>query len=351
MEIVICLLMTLGVKLSYYLATLIIAGESRRSRLTGAMLALVSYVVEIVELAMDVDFAIYTKVLVGQLLAVMIVVVCYLWIKKINRNKFNITVVIAPFILVALMNYSRLDGDDVVLMVISWILGGAFCSVFLYLVCGIPDKKKQDIVLKQIKDEQENRENQLEIARIYDEISQKCVENIDMLIEEISNRAAGEELDDKIKQSVDGLRVKEYCSNIIVNQIIHQMKNRCTDIAFEVDVDVNSIIKVDDLSLSSALSNLLDNAYNYCEKDTKTPSKYIKLVMNANGDYLTVKVINSYSGKLKAESANKGLIKEHGWGRLIVNDIAEKYNGEFKTTIGKNSYEAKVILCCSEEKR
>lgn len=351
MEIVICLLMTLGVKLGYYFATLIIKGESKRSHIYGIAVALASYVVEVVELGLDVDFSVFTKVLVGQQLVVAVALVVYLWLKNINRNKFNITVAIAPFVLVALMNYSRLEGEDVVLMVISWILGGAFCSVFLYIVCGIPDKKKQDILLRQIKDEQENRENQIEIARIYEEISQKCVENIDMLTEEIRNRATGEELDDKIKQSVDGLRVKEYCSNIIVNQIIHQMKKRCTDFAFEVDVDVNMIIKVDDLSMSSVLSNLLDNAYNYCEKDTKTTSKYIKLAMNANGDYLTIKVINSYAGRIKSDNTNKGLIKEHGWGRLIVNDIAEKYNGEFKTTIGKKSYEAKVILCCSEEKR
>lgn len=111
-------------------------------------------------------------------------------------------------------------------------------------------------------------------------------------------------------------------------------------------MDVNSIIEIDELSLSSVMLNLLDNAYNYCEADKKSSEKYIKLTMNMRGDYLTINVVNSYSGKVKAKKADKSsVLREHGWGRIIIKDIAKKYGGQFNTVISKNMYTAKVILC------
>lgn len=68
--------------------------------------------------------------------------------------------------------------------------------------------------------------------------------------------------------------------------------------------------------------------------------------MNMRGDYLTINVVNSYSGKVKAKKADKSsVLREHGWGRIIIKDIAKKYGGQFNTVISKNMYTAKVILC------
>ena len=92
--------------------------------------------------------------------------------------------------------------------------------------------------------------------------------------------------------------------------------------------------------------NLLENAYNYCKCDGKSSQKYINLTMKKNGDYLTISVVNSYAGKIKSKAAGiRTGVKEHGWGRIIVRDIAKKYGGQFNTIINKKEYTAKVILC------
>ena len=68
--------------------------------------------------------------------------------------------------------------------------------------------------------------------------------------------------------------------------------------------------------------------------------------MKKNGDYLTISVVNSYAGKIKSKAAGiRTGVKEHGWGRIIVRDIAKKYGGQFNTIINKKEYTAKVILC------
>ena len=92
--------------------------------------------------------------------------------------------------------------------------------------------------------------------------------------------------------------------------------------------------------------NLLDNAYNYCKCDGKSSQKYINLTMKKNGDYLTISVVNSYAGKIKSKAAGiRTGVKELGWVRIIVRDIAKKYGGQFNTIINKKEYTAKVILC------
>lgn len=216
----------------------------------------------------------------------------------------------------------------------------------MYITFDIPDMRNQKKALRKIEDNRVLRDNQTDVMKIYQGFGQKSIESIDEIKAAIIKNVSAEQLDNNIRNTVTDMRVKEYCSNTIVNQIIYLMKNRCTDIEFEVDVDVNSIIEIDELSLSSVMLNLLDNAYNYCEVDKKSPKKYIKLTMNMRGDYLTINVVNSYSGKVKAKKTDKSsILREHGWGRIIIKDIAKKYGGQFNTVISKNMYIAKVILC------
>lgn len=350
MNFVICFLMTLGIKLSYYFAAVIMTGDNGNGRKYGIIAAIASYLIEIIQLIMGTDFFMFTRLLVAQLAAVLVITVAYMWVRKRNRNIINVTIIIVPFVMIALMNYSRPEGNDVFLMVISWLLGGAFCSCFMRLVMDIPDRKSQGIEIRKIKDEMSLKENQFEIMQIYEDVSQKCIENIETIKQEIIKNADERELNDKIEQSVSALRIREYCSNAIVNQIIYQMEKRCRDIDFKADADINTIIKVDDLSLSSVMLNLLDNAYNYCIEDNKSKTKFIRLRMNMNGDYLTISVTNSYSGRIKAKKKKVNpVVKEHGWGKVIINDIAKKYNGDFNTVINKKDYTATVILCCGQE--
>lgn len=337
--------MTPGVKISYYIAVQLI-DNSENKKIKGILAVLASYIIELGLFGLRVDFNSYKLSLIIEMILVYLAVLVILWIKKCNRNFINIAVFVPLVIMYPLCIYAVPEGTNTALMLTSWFVGSAFCNLSMYILFDIPDMKNQKKALRKIEDNRVLRDSQTDVMQIYQGFGQKSIESIDEIKAAIIKNISAEQLDENIKSTVTDMRVKEYCSNTIVNQIIYLMKNRCTDIEFEADVDVNSIIEIDELSLSSVMLNLLDNAYNYCEADKKSSEKYIRLTMNMRGDYLTINVVNSYSGKVKAKKADKSsVLREHGWGRIIIKDIAKKYGGQFNTVISKNMYTAKVILC------
>lgn len=337
--------MTPGVKISYYIAVQLI-DNSKNKKVKGILLTLASYIIELGLFGLQADFNSYKMSLIIEMILVYLAVLMILWIKKRNRNLINISVFVPLAIMYPMYVYAVPGGTNTALMLTSWFAGSAFCNLYMYIAFDIPDMRNQKKALRKIEDNRVLRDNQTDVMKIYQGFGQKSIESIDEIKAAIIKNVSAEQLDNNIRNTVTDMRVKEYCSNTIVNQIIYLMKNRCTDIEFEANVDVNSIIEIDELSLSSVMLNLLDNAYNYCEADKKSSEKYIKLTMNMRGDYLTINVVNSYSGKVKAKKADKSsVLREHGWGRIIIKDIAKKYGGQFNTVISKNMYTAKVILC------
>lgn len=337
--------MTPGVKISYYIAMQLIDNGGNKKR-NGILLMLASYIIELGLFAMHVDFSSYKLSLISEMVLVYMVVLVQLCIEKRNRNLINISVFVPLAIMYPMCIYAIPGGTNTALMLTSWFVGSAFCNLYMYITFDIPDMRNQKKEFRKIEDNRVLRDNQTDVMKIYQGFSQKSIESIDEIKAAIIKNVSAEQLDNNIRNTVTDMRVKEYCSNTIVNQIIYLMKNRCTDIEFEVDVDVNSIIGIDELSLSSVMLNLLDNAYNYCKADKKSQRKYIRLSLSMRGGYLIIKVVNSYAGKVKVKRNDKNsVLREHGWGRIIVKDIAAKYGGQFNTVISKNMYTAKVILC------
>ena len=337
--------MTPGVKISYYIAVQLI-DNSENKKIKGILAVLASYIIELGLFGLKAGFNSYKMSLIIEMILVYLAVLVILWIKKYNRNFINIAVFVPLVIMYPLCIYAVPDGTNVALMLTSWFVGSAFCNLSMYSLFDIPDMKNQRKAFRKIEDNRVLRENQADVMQLYQGFGQKSIESIDEIKAAIKENVSRQQLDDNIRNAVMDMHIKEYCSNTIVNQIIYLMKNRCTDIDFNVDIDVNSIIEIDDLSLSSVMLNLLDNAYNYCKCDGKSSQKYINLTMKKNGDYLTISVVNSYAGKIKSKAAGiRTGVKEHGWGRIIVRDIAKKYGGQFNTIINKKEYTAKVILC------
>ena len=325
--------MTPGVKISYYIAVQLI-DNSENKKIKGILAVLASYIIELGLFGLKAGFNSYKMSLIIEMILVYLAVLVILWIKKYNRNFINIAVFVPLVIMYPLCIYAVPDGTNVALMLTSWFVGSAFCNLSMYSLFDIPDMKNQRKAFRKIEDNRVLRENQADVMQLYQGFGQKSIESIDEIKAAIKENVSRQQLDDNIRNTVMDMHIKEYCSNTIVNQIIYLMKNRCTDIDFNVDIDVNSIIEIDDLSLSSVMLNLLDNAYNYCKCDGKSSQKYINLTMKKNGDYLTISVVNSYAGKIKSKAAGiRTGVKEHGWGRIIVRDIAKKYGGQFNTII------------------
>ncbi len=140
-----------------------------------------------------------------------------------------------------------------------------------------------------------------------------------------------------------------YCANKIANAIIVLKAKACADagVLFEFNGVVPTDLNIDDLQICSIFSNLLSNALNAAhtaKDDTQHP--YVHLSCSVQGIYLTVKVENSCDGsnKIKPRRHNGNLLREHGWGLEIVDQIAQELGGSFSLKQRFNVVTAMLVL-------
>lgn len=110
----------------------------------------------------------------------------------------------------------------------------------------------------------------------------------------------------------------------------YEKKAKINRIQFTVNLDIPKDVKIKHSELCLALSNLLDNAMEACEK-MESGKKYIQVDANIVGHMLMLEVTNSYDGLplipygdlyyTTKEYVTKGL------GLTTTKDIATRYNG------------------------
>lgn len=119
--------------------------------------------------------------------------------------------------------------------------------------------------------------------------------------------------------------------NIIFSYHIESMKDICIDIA----------------DLSSLLSNLLDNAV---EAAQKTPNGFIELEIFKYKAYYSICLKNSFLGEQSIIHKGTHLISTkscseiHGYGTIIIEEIANKYNGSSTWSIEDGDFKSNVLL-------
>lgn len=124
----------------------------------------------------------------------------------------------------------------------------------------------------------------------------------------------------------------EICKNETINTIyaIKLDEANKKGINLNVKVSESSPVKISDYDLCRVLTNLIDNAINALEN---AENKNIELNIISNSNDILIKGKNQYTltGKKKKDS------EYHGYGQKIIKDIAEKYNGSYKTNC-ENGY-------------
>ena len=74
----VCLLMTPGVKISYYIAVQLI-DNSENKKIKGILLTLASYIIELVLFGLQADFNSYKRLLIIEMILVYLAVLVILW--------------------------------------------------------------------------------------------------------------------------------------------------------------------------------------------------------------------------------------------------------------------------------
>ena len=84
MYYLVCLLMTPGVKISYYIAVQLI-DNSENKKIKGILAVLASYIIELGLFGLKAGFNSYKMSLIIEMILVYLAVLVILWIKKYNR--------------------------------------------------------------------------------------------------------------------------------------------------------------------------------------------------------------------------------------------------------------------------
>lgn len=171
------------------------------------------------------------------------------------------------------------------------------------------------------------------------------IKNNLQVIYTLKSKEDKEKLVEKIMDNLKKYELVKYSSNdilnIVLNTKINEARNKDIDIEIELKKQIDFI---EDLDISNLFSNILDNAI---ENTDKAKDKKIDLKVNKKLNYVVIKCINTYDGKIKMK--NKSIITtkkddNHGYGLKIIKDIVKKYNGEINLEYDENKFTINIML-------
>ncbi|MEG0484790.1 MAG: GHKL domain-containing protein [Oscillospiraceae bacterium] len=147
----------------------------------------------------------------------------------------------------------------------------------------------------------------------------------------------GKNILDALQNVLVATEIGEYTQNDIVNAVLSDKAATCKEkqINMDIDVAVPANINIEKLHICSVFANLLDNAIKAVSA-TEVKDKSIIVRARCEPQYLFIKVENKYASLPKTE--------RHGYGLEIVNDIANKYNGELVIQKANGTFTAIVSL-------
>lgn len=124
-------------------------------------------------------------------------------------------------------------------------------------------------------------------------------------------------------------RRPSFCRNPVVNALIHVKQLQLSEDSIQLDCHcaVPEDLSVSGIDLCSLFSNLLDNAANAVQS-LPVEQREIKLSSRMNGDVLMVRCENPYDTNQQLLPAHRP--DGHGLGLIILQDLADKYNGKLE---------------------
>lgn len=146
-----------------------------------------------------------------------------------------------------------------------------------------------------------------------------------------------------------------YTENRIANTVLAAKLKAAAQADISTDVSVHipqGLERIDAADLSCVLINLLNNALEACADLPADMPKHLVCKAGVKGNYLIIKVRNPYdkidigkNGKFKTTKADA---QNHGLGLLLLENIAEKYDGALQIDTADRQFTATVSLKISE---
>ena len=128
------------------------------------------------------------------------------------------------------------------------------------------------------------------------------------------------------------LQYVQYSNHVVVDAILQECANRCKEkgISFSAVVNLPESLGLSDLELCRIFGNLVDNAFEACEQ-VQEGQRFIRIESGVNGDWVTVKLSNSFAGTILMADGlpvtRKSDQPEHGIGLVSAKQIVESTGG------------------------
>ena len=164
-----------------------------------------------------------------------------------------------------------------------------------------------------------------------------------------ANKISGE-LKDEIETALINSSTASVCENNIVNLIILNKNKICLEngIELDADLDISEDISLSKLDLLRVFSNILDNAIEANLKSDNSKKRFINLSAKIRDNYLLISAKNPLSSEVikhnKKYETTKKQKNSHGFGMIILDDIAKKYDGELIVENDKNNFTTLISL-------
>lgn len=146
---------------------------------------------------------------------------------------------------------------------------------------------------------------------------------------------------DELTEKVSKTSGIVFCPISIINAVLNEKKKLCEKYGIEliVDIVVSGYSNINSLDLCIIFGNMLDNAIRECVEINKTGGKGSIIITGRKvKEYLVFKVQND------SFKNSKNIIKGTGYGHKILSDVADKYNGDFRTNYEDGIYTACISL-------
>lgn len=160
------------------------------------------------------------------------------------------------------------------------------------------------------------------------------------------------EYTNELLDSVENIQPQFRCSDSIVSAIIWDKMQICRkeNISFNINMQDIALDFMDKMEVTMLFANLLDNAIEAC-RIVEDGEKQINLRIHRFKDFIVIKMRNSIAKMPIYKNGEFILTKSNhmGMGMSILEELADKYDGNLNCDYSEVHFETKIILSITKE--
>lgn len=201
------------------------------------------------------------------------------------------------------------------------------------------------------KDNYLKRERYSKILQMYNHDFKSILNNVNKLIENNKINEARDilsNIDSEINIIIE--ENKKYSNRLIVDIILNELAEKCreSNIKFLAECYIPENLNLKDLEISRIFSNIANNAYEACMKQTSSEYKEINFKSYIKDENLVILEQNTFNGVLIVEKnklrTTKKNSEHHGIGIESIKNIVEYFGGIVLIKFNEEKKEFKIII-------